>query len=759
MAAPNVLFVFFLFPLVLSANLYFGSIKRKKHAQVRNKKHELLVLSIDNHENVTKKYDQRKIQKSEKHHRVLITGISGMIGSHVARSLILHNQSGKLYTVYGLVRPRSDLSALHGVLERITLLKGDLTDASRMIEVVASCKPDYVYHFGAQAINGISFSMPKLTFDVNIEGTYNLLEAIRVNNFSPKVLVAGSSTEYGRTANLVEGPLSEDAPTNPISPYGISKLASEKIANLYYYSYKIPTITARLFIHVGVGGTDSLAIHEFCRQIALAECGKGPRTIMHGRLSTSRDMTDARDSSPILIKLLEHGTPGEAYNVGSGTTMTISDLLDIAVGLSTMEIHHEEDPSKLRSFDESLLVANNSKLVRLTGWKPSTNMDDTVLSILNYWRSKISDLYEDKSLATTNGCAFDDMDLFLPLHSNSFPVANLLFNSIAVFMPCWNTFHLVVDTIDAAKAVAWSSSLKGLGKVVIHPFDYPLDIPNITSGYIFQAWVMLWADKYAKMTKSGASYMMFLDSDAVFGMPVTCGSIFDDKGKIYQASWDIDKQPHFQHACLDILGTACDRSYMSTFPFTMPVDSFSRLRDHAVKKLSPATNISFNTAFNLWAGNTNWGEFSQFVVMGEYMRQFESDLVSQIYCQMADFFTFGKNPQEGDSCISYIPNAAHFGWGYNIYLGGGGGATYRNGNTNEKYGPEYIAGAESLILHGFCLMNYFEFGSTHHLCDGIPIDEVPHDIDLYSNIRKLPPLLLQERFTPEKKSSLCKVRV
>ena len=180
---------------------------------------------------------------------VLITGISGMIGSHLARVLVAR----RCTRVFGLVRPRSDLSALRGVLRRIELVQGDIADSFRMREVIQRVRPHYVYHFAAQAINGISYAVPSLSIDVNVRGTLNLLEAIReaqahgwrrhggwrrkggaglnpARNESCRVLLAGSSTEYGHTAALHEGPIPESAPLLPVSPYGVSKVATENWA-------------------------------------------------------------------------------------------------------------------------------------------------------------------------------------------------------------------------------------------------------------------------------------------------------------------------------------------------------------------------------------------------------------------------------------------------------------------------------------------------------------------------------------------------
>lgn len=324
--------------------------------------------------------------------RILITGISGMIGTHVAKAFLKQNKP--CTKIYGLIRPRTDLSSLAGVVDKIEFVLGDITDSFRMVDVMKEVRPHYVFHFAAQAINGISFNMAQLSFDSNIGGTLNLLEALRINNLtSSRFLLAGSSTEYGNTANTHHGAIPEDIVLDPVSPYGISKMGCEKLANQYFVSHKIPVITARLFIHVGVGGTDSLAINQFCKQIALAEIGKGPKEIRHGNLKTLRDITNARDSAPILIRLAEEGTPGEAYNVGSGNTISIQSLLDTAIGMSTVSVKGVEDKSRLRSFDEKKLVANIDKIKKLTGWIPATDMTDTVREILNFWRKKVRALY------------------------------------------------------------------------------------------------------------------------------------------------------------------------------------------------------------------------------------------------------------------------------------------------------------------------------------------------------------------------------
>ena len=330
--------------------------------------------------------------------RVLITGISGMIGSHIARVLV----DAECTTVYGLVRPRTDLSALQGILQRVELVKGDIADAVGMRRLIESLQPHYIYHMAAQAINGISTIIPDLTLDVNVRGTLNLLEPVRdsvrtwalARGVPCRVLFAGSSTEYGRTADDKNGAaLPEDAVLSPVTPYGLSKLAGENLANQYHMAYNVSVVTARFFIQVGVGGTDSLAIHEFCKQIALAEQGLGPAVVLHGNLDTSRDMTDASDSAPVIVALAERGVTGEAYNIGSGRTMTVLDLLQTALRLARVRVEARVDADRFRAYDEKVLLADNAKVRALTGWVPSTNMTVTVHRILDYWRRKVATVY------------------------------------------------------------------------------------------------------------------------------------------------------------------------------------------------------------------------------------------------------------------------------------------------------------------------------------------------------------------------------
>lgn len=312
-----------------------------------------------------------------------------MIGSFIARELV----RDPCVEVFGLVRWRSNLRNLGGILGQIRLVHGDLSDAFRMRDIVREVMPDRIYHFGGQAINNVGFDSPQYTLQVNIIGTLNLLEAVKdVERLRRhcRILLAGSSTEYGQTSDNWGGaPIPETAPLIPVSPYGVSKVSAEMLARQYFLAYGIQTVIARIFIHVAPGGTEHLAIQEFSRQVAMIEQGLQAPVIRHGNLESSRDMTDVRDSAPIMVALLEKGEPGEAYNVGSNMLYATKQILDLIVEQSTVRVITEVDPNRFRKYDEKVLRANISKLTGLTGWVPNPDMRRTVTDVLNYWRQEV----------------------------------------------------------------------------------------------------------------------------------------------------------------------------------------------------------------------------------------------------------------------------------------------------------------------------------------------------------------------------------
>jgi len=319
-----------------------------------------------------------------------------MIGSFVARELV-----NRGFEVHGVLRFRTHWGNLRGLIDVVKWHKGDITDSFFVSRLIEELRPEAVYHFAAQSLNGISLSAPKLSFDVNVIGFLNVLEALRASNLTgTRVLHAGSSTVYGKTAETWEGPIPEHAPLLPATQYGVSKAAAEMLGRQYWYAHGIPVITGRFFQQVAPGGPETLAIQDFSKQVAMIEAGLQPPVLIHGNLETLRDMTDVRDSARVMVDLLRVGEPGDVYNVCSNRALPVRTILDLLLAKSTHKsITTQVDPSRLRTFDEKILLGDNSKLVGITGWKPSTQFEDTVQDVLDYWRTEVGVRY-----GTTKSC-------------------------------------------------------------------------------------------------------------------------------------------------------------------------------------------------------------------------------------------------------------------------------------------------------------------------------------------------------------------
>lgn len=318
--------------------------------------------------------------------KVLITGVTGLIGSQLAKYFIENTD----FEVYGFKRWRSDEQNIHSIKNQLKVMEGDITDYSSVIKAVKEIKPDLIYHLAAQSYPKESMEAPYLTFDVNINGTTNLLEAIKELNLNPKVHIACSSASYGYVDES-KIPIKENTALLPLTPYGISKAVQEQLGYLYYKNYGIQTYMTRFFNQIGPGQNERSSVQSFCKQIALIEKGKIPPTIKVGNLDSKRDFTDIRDTVKALELLLLNGKPGEVYNIGSGKAISIRNILEIILKKSACQIDVDVDSSRLRLNDEPILQGDISKFQKDTGWAPRYDINMTIDSILDYWRRQ--DIY------------------------------------------------------------------------------------------------------------------------------------------------------------------------------------------------------------------------------------------------------------------------------------------------------------------------------------------------------------------------------
>ena len=307
--------------------------------------------------------------------RCLITGCGGFIGSHLASFLL---EKGKI--VYGTVHQHTE--KLGSLKDRITIFKCDISDRKRVDDVISEVKPDWVFHLAAQSLILPSWQDPEKTIKANTLGTLYLLDNIRKAKIAPLIQIIGSSAEYG-FAGKGEQPIKEDGKFKPSSPYGVSKVAQDMLANLYWRAYGMKIIRVRPFYITGPGKTSD-ACSDFARGIVEVEKGQAD-TLITGNLEATRDIVDVGDCVRAMWFLMVHGVPGEAYNICSGIGYKMRDVLDKLLSMSPKKIKVSQSPEKMRPSDDSILVGDNSKLCKL-GWKPQIPIETTLSDILDYWR-------------------------------------------------------------------------------------------------------------------------------------------------------------------------------------------------------------------------------------------------------------------------------------------------------------------------------------------------------------------------------------
>lgn len=308
--------------------------------------------------------------------RVLITGVAGFAGSHLADYLV---SLGGI-DVHGL--DLADASAPRG-----TFHPCDLRDAAAVRRVLAESRPDRIFHLAAQASVPASVTAPAETLMTNLLGTLNLLEAVRQAGIIPRIHVAGSSDEYGQVLPQ-ELPVAETNPLRPLNPYAVSKVGQGFLAYQYAMSHRLHVVRTRAFNHTGPRRGEQFAESSFAKQIAEIEAGRQEPVVRVGNLQAARDFTDVRDVVRAYWLAVEHGEPGEVYNICSGEARGIGEVLQALLRLSSATIRIEPDPARLRPADTLLIRGDNRKFVQRTRWRPQIPFATTLRDLLTYWRER-----------------------------------------------------------------------------------------------------------------------------------------------------------------------------------------------------------------------------------------------------------------------------------------------------------------------------------------------------------------------------------
>jgi GDP-4-dehydro-6-deoxy-D-mannose reductase len=317
--------------------------------------------------------------------RVLITGITGFAGSHLAEYILANHPDVE---VFGLVRWRSRMDNILPIRDKVRLIEADIKDQVSLRAALAESKPDRIFHLAAQSFVPTSWTCPAETFEINAVGEINLFEAIRALDLKPRIQIAGSSEEYGQVFSN-EIPMKETNPLRPLSPYAVSKVAQDLLAFQYYKSYGLRTVRTRGFNHTGPRRGDVFVTSSFAKQIAEIEKKKRPPVIYVGNLEAKRDFTDVRDMVRAYWLALERGVEGEVYNIGRGQAFAMKEVLDLLMSLSRARMEVQVDPARLRPSDVPVLLADSSRFMGLTGWRPMIPFKQTILDLLNYWRERV----------------------------------------------------------------------------------------------------------------------------------------------------------------------------------------------------------------------------------------------------------------------------------------------------------------------------------------------------------------------------------
>tara|TARA_B100000242_G_C43049540_1_gene490225 strand:+ start:768 stop:1784 length:1017 start_codon:yes stop_codon:yes gene_type:complete len=327
-----------------------------------------------------------------KNKKCLITGVTGMVGSHLVDFLI----ENTTWDIQGICRWRSPLENIENHLkvinneERLSLRYCDIRDLEALQDIFQENVYDYIFHLAAQSYPQTSFKSPSDTYQTNIIGTNNILTCVK--RFSPKAVihVCSSSEVFGRVSKD-EIPISESCRFHPASPYAISKCGTDLIGQYFAEAFNLNIQITRMFTHTGPRRGDVFMESSFAKQIALLESGfiKGP--IKVGNLNSLRTIADVRDAVRAYYLLLTSDPkPGGVYNIGGTHTMKVGEILDYLISISKLSnIEYEVDPSRLRPIDADLQIPDMRKFQEKTGWKPEIDYKKTLGDLLDYWRIKV----------------------------------------------------------------------------------------------------------------------------------------------------------------------------------------------------------------------------------------------------------------------------------------------------------------------------------------------------------------------------------
>ncbi len=311
--------------------------------------------------------------------KALIIGAAGFVGPYLAAEL----SDGQGMEVYATKLPHEHLDIIRARVHDLNILNKE-----EIVDLLSRLRPDYIFHLAAQSSVAVSWRNPGLTIDINVKGSVNMLDAVRELDYRPRVLLIGSGEEYGHVLPE-EIPIREDNYLRPGNIYAATKACQNMIAKIYTDAYDMELIMVRAFNHIGPGQAPRFVVSEFCKQVVEIEKGLREPVIMVGNLKAKRDFTDVRDVVRAYALLVQHGSAGETYNVGSGHAVEIREILDLIISKARVGMEVKVDPEKLRPVDVPIIEADTAKLKKATGWEQKISLEQTIQETLDYWRTQL----------------------------------------------------------------------------------------------------------------------------------------------------------------------------------------------------------------------------------------------------------------------------------------------------------------------------------------------------------------------------------
>jgi GDP-4-dehydro-6-deoxy-D-mannose reductase len=322
--------------------------------------------------------------------RILITGITGFVGSHLADYVL---SLGGGYQVIGTKRWHlSRMDNVRHILDRITWIDCDLTDPVGVADMIKEAAPDRVFHCAAESFVSPSWKHPNRYMAVNYNATVNLLDTLYRSKSDAPFHIPGSGEEYGEIPEK-DLPITPDTVLAPVNPYAVSKIAQDLIGYVYHRSYGLNVIRTRAFNHEGPRRDKVFGIPWYAYQIACVEAGLQKPLLKVGHLDDRRNFTHVRDMVEAYWLSTEKCQAGELYLVGSeapDTIYTFRQALEMLIALSPSKgITYETDPQYVRPTQVPRLIADTSKFRKATGWEPRIPFRQILTDTLDYWRGRV----------------------------------------------------------------------------------------------------------------------------------------------------------------------------------------------------------------------------------------------------------------------------------------------------------------------------------------------------------------------------------